>query len=102
MSEDQDDGSEWDDWWDDWSDENEPTPYEDPDGQSDGVPILTAVFEDGPPSKPFACLADNGLNQWPPTWEWVAHDGDGALIQYIYRHTGNGHYRVALTRRLDV
>lgn len=91
---------EWD--WDDWSDtDDEPTPYTDSDGTPCRVPVLTAVFEDGPPSKPFACLVDDGLNQWPPAWEWLAHDDNGTLIRYIYKHIGDGRYSVALTHRLD-
>lgn len=86
--------------WDDWPDDGELGPGPS-DGPNFGPPALVAVFEDGPLDKPTLAIA-GGLSNWPPAYGWIAADASGAACSYIYKHDGNGHYRVALTRRLDV
>lgn len=100
MSDDGGDEYEWD--WDDWPDDDEPDSDQPSSCPERGAPALVAVFEDGPSRKPLLAMVDSGLNPgWPTVYEWVAADDSGAACWYLYKHTGNGHYSVALTRRLD-
>lgn len=62
------------------------------------VEIHTAVFEDGPEPKPVLNMIDTGVGPvpvWPDSHPWVTRSPQtGMPVSYIYRHVGNGHYRI--------